>query len=95
MVFDSFELTLRYLDLTVFNDAGDAVPRFMAVAIKNITVTQSPLWLKCQLVAMGGKPINNIVDATNYIMLMTAQPTHAYDYDKLRSNTRRSNGETR
>ena len=74
------------LNLTVTNDAPELVPRFMAVAIRNVTVQPSPLWLQCQLVAMGGKPINNIVDATNYIMLMTAQPTHAYDYDKLRGH---------
>ena len=72
------------LELTVTNDAPELVPRFMAVAIRDVTVQPSPLWLQCQLVAMGGKPINNIVDAANYIMLMTAQPTHAYDYDKLR-----------
>ena len=72
------------LKLDVYNDIPDLVPRFMAVAVKNVTVQPSPLWLQCQLVVMGGKPINNIVDATNYIMLMTAQPTHAYDYDKLR-----------
>ena len=71
------------LELEVFNDAPELVPRFMAVAIKDVEVKPSPLWLQCQLVAMGGKPINNIVDATNYIMLMTAQPTHAYDYDNL------------
>jgi len=75
------------LNLTVTNDAPELVPRFMAVAIRDVTVQPSPLWLQCQLVAMGGKPINNIVDATNYIMLMTAQPTHAYDYDKLRGST--------
>ena len=74
------------LDLTVINDAPELVPRFMAVAIRDVTVQPSPLWLQCQLVAMGGKPINNIVDATNYMMLMTAQPTHAYDYDKLRGH---------
>ena len=74
------------LDLTVTNDAPELVPRFMAVAIRDVTVQPSPLWLQCQLVAMGGKPINNIVDATNYMMLMTAQPTHAYDYDKLRGH---------
>lgn len=72
------------LKLDIYNDIPDLVPRFMAVAVKNVTVQPSPLWLQCQLVAMGGKPINNIVDATNYIMLMTAQPAHAYDYDKLR-----------
>lgn len=75
------------LELTVTNDAPELVSRFMAVAIRDVTVGPSPLWLQCQLVAMGGKPINNIVDATNYIMLLTAQPTHAYDYDKLRGRT--------
>ena len=74
------------LDLTVINDAPELVPRFMAVAFRDVTVQPSPLWLQCQLVAMGGKPINNIVDATNCMMIMTAQPTHAYDYDKLRGH---------
>ena len=71
------------LELEIFNEATEVVPVFSAVAIKNIEVQPSPLWLQCQLVAMGGKPINNIVDATNYMMLMAAQPTHAYAYDKL------------
>ena len=79
--------TAEGLDLMITNGAPELVPRFMAVAIKDVEVKPSPLWLQCQLVAMGGKPINNIVDATNYIMLMTAQPTHAYDYDKLRGST--------
>ncbi len=71
------------LTLKVFNDAPDQAPRFMAVAMQNVTVGPSPLWLRCELVRWGGKPINNVVDLTNYIMLLTAQPTHAYDYDKL------------
>ena len=74
------------LELEIFNEATEVVPVFSAVAIKDIEVQPSPLWLQCQLVAMGGKPINNIVDATNYMMLLTAQPTHAYDYDKLRGH---------
>ena len=78
--------TAEGLDLMMTNGAPELVPRFMAVAIKDVEVKPSPLWLQCQLVAMGGKPINNIVDTTNYIMLMTAQPTHAYDYDKLRGH---------
>ena len=69
--------------LAVSNDIPQLVPRFMAVVIRGVQVTPSPFWLQCQLVAMGAKPINNIVDATNYVMLMTAQPTHAYDYDTL------------
>lgn len=72
------------LSLELFNDAPENVPRFMAVAVSDVTVGPSPLWLQCELVRLGGKPINNIVDATNYVMLLTAQPTHAYDYDKLR-----------
>ena len=67
----------------MFNEANELAPAFSAIAIKNVDIHPSPLWLQCQLVAMGGKPINNIVDATNYVMFMTAQPTHAYDYDKF------------
>lgn len=75
------------LALHVFNEAGDKVPRFMAVALKDVEVKPSPLWLQIELVRLGSKPINNIVDVTNYVMLLTAQPTHAYDYDKLRGQT--------
>lgn len=74
------------LELEVFNQVEEKVPRFMVVAMKNIQVKPSPLWLQCALVAMGSKPINNIVDITNYVMLLSAQPTHAYDYDKLRGH---------
>lgn len=76
----------KSLQLEVFNDAIEGSPRFMAVAISGVEVKPSPMWLQCALVSMGGKPINNIVDATNYIMLMTAQPVHAYDYAKLRGH---------
>ncbi|HTK39654.1 MAG TPA: phenylalanine--tRNA ligase subunit beta [Patescibacteria group bacterium] len=75
------------LELSVYNDAPEKVPRFMVAAMSGIEVKPSPLWLQCALVAMGSKAINNIVDVTNYIMLLTGQPTHAYDYDKLRSHT--------
>ena len=74
------------LELEVYNDAPDKTPRFMAVALKGVEIKPSPLWLQCALVAMGSKSINNIVDVTNYIMLLTAQPTHAYDYDKIRGH---------
>ena len=75
------------LKLTVTNDVPEIVPRLMVAVMKDVAVDKSPLWLQCQLVAMGAKPINNIVDLTNYMMLMTAQPSHAYDYDKLRGQT--------
>lgn len=59
------------------------VSRFMAVSLKNITVSPSPVWLQACLTRVGIRPINNIVDVTNYVMHLTAQPMHAYDYDKL------------
>lgn len=71
------------LVLEVFNDAKAVAGRFTALVIKDVEVRPSPLWLQVELVRLGAKPINNIVDATNYTMLLTAQPTHAYDYDKL------------
>lgn len=75
------------LSLTVFNDIPSVAPRFMAVALRDVTVGPSPLWLQTTLVRWGSKPINNVVDLTNYLMLLTAQPTHAYDYDKLRGQS--------
>ncbi len=75
------------LELTTFNDAGDRVPRLMLVAMRDVSVRPSPLWLQTTLLRWGGKAINNIVDITNYIMYFTAQPTHCYDYDKLRGHT--------
>jgi len=74
------------LELQVTNESPELVPRFTTLTIKGVTVKPSPLWLQCELIRLGQKPVNNIVDVTNYIMLLTAQPTHAYDYDKLRGH---------
>jgi len=56
-----------------------ACPRYLAVRVDNIKVEESPAWLKKRLVAIGQKPINNIVDLTNYVMLESGQPLHAFD----------------
>lgn len=80
----SFPVGDDSLELNVVNQAQDKVPRLMVVAMSGVTVQPSPLWLQIELVRLGCKAINSIVDATNYAMLLTAQPTHAYDYDKLR-----------
>jgi phenylalanyl-tRNA synthetase beta chain len=74
------------LPLEVFNDTPDNASRFMAVAMKDVEIKPSPLWMQTTLLRWGSKSINNVVDLTNYIMLLTAQPTHAYDYDKLRGH---------
>ena len=59
------------------------VPRFSAVILQDITVANSPVWLQSDLKKLGIRPINNIVDITNWLMCMTGQPLHAYDYDKV------------
>lgn len=76
----------KKIDLKVLNHDYGKTPRFMVVGYSRVEVKPSPMWLQCALVVMGAKPINNIVDATNYVMLMTGQPTHAYDYDKLKGH---------
>ncbi len=60
--------------------------RFTARIIKNITVGESPEWLKKKITAIGLRPRNNIVDITNYVMFETGQPMHAFDLDKIRGN---------
>ena len=65
--------------------SSDLVPRFMAVAMDNISVGPSPLYMQAGLTRVGIRPINNVVDITNWLMHLTAQPLHAYDYDKLKA----------
>lgn len=67
--------------ITVDIEDKNACPRFTASLIKGIEVKESPDWLKTRLKALGQRPINNIVDATNYVMLAMGQPLHAYDAD--------------
>lgn len=71
-------------DIKVVNNASDVVPRFMAIVMNDVTVGPSPLVLQTYLSRVGLRPINNMVDITNYLMYLTGQPMHAYDADKLR-----------
>jgi phenylalanyl-tRNA synthetase beta chain len=73
------------LPLVLTNEISELVPRFIAITLQNITVGSSPLWLQLRLARHGVRPINNVVDITNYLMLETGQPLHAYDYDKVRA----------
>lgn len=68
---------------TVEVEASDLCPRYAARVIKNVKVGPSPKWLRDRLLSAGLRPINNIVDITNYILLEFGQPMHAFDYDKL------------
>jgi len=63
----------------------DLVPRFMAVAMSDVAVRPSPIWMQSMLTRLGYKSISNVVDVTNFVMHLTGQPLHAFDYDKLKS----------
>ncbi len=61
-------------------------PRYTATLLDNIKIGPSPIWMQLRLRAAGMRPINNVVDVTNYVMLETGQPLHAFDYDRLHEN---------
>jgi phenylalanyl-tRNA synthetase beta chain len=73
------------IELNVVNEIVELVPRFSVVVIDKVKYGNSPIWMQSYLKRVGIKPINNIVDVTNYIMHLTGQPLHAFDYDKLLS----------
>lgn len=74
------------LPIEVENKASNLCPRYMCISIDNINVKESPIWLKSILLRSDIRPINNIVDITNYLAIITGQPLHAFDYDKLIEN---------
>lgn len=75
------------LPITVAIENSNACQRYSGVSISGVAVKESPQWLQQKLKAIGARPINNIVDITNYILHETGQPLHAFDADKITGNT--------
>ncbi len=64
----------------------EACPRYAGIVLKNLKVQESPEWLKNRLLAVGQRPINNVVDVTNYVRIEMGQPLHAFDLEQIKGN---------
>lgn len=80
---DQFKKDDSALTIQVEVENTSACPRYSGVTLTNVTVGESPAWLKNRLIAIGLTPINNIVDITNYVLHETGQPLHAFDADQI------------
>lgn len=69
--------------IKVYSEAPDACPHYVAYMVKDVEIKPAPIWMQNYLLAAGIRPINNVVDITNYILLEYGQPLHAFDYDLL------------
>jgi phenylalanyl-tRNA synthetase beta chain len=76
-------LTGANLDYSVVVEDSELCPRYTARKLTNVTIGPAPQWMQQRLSAVGMRPINNIVDITNYVMLESGQPLHAFDFDTL------------
>lgn len=70
-------------DIEISIENPDKCHRYVALMVKGVAVSDSPSWLKQRLKSIGLRPINNVVDATNFILHEVGQPLHAFDYDKI------------
>ncbi len=82
----SYEETSEPIEdqISIEINAPDLCPRYSASLITGVKIGESPAWMQQRLLACGQRPISNIVDVTNYVMLEYGQPLHSFDYEKLR-----------
>lgn len=81
---DAFKVDNHDMNIDIVVENTEACPRYAGVAIKNVTVKESPEWLQNKLRLIGVRPINNIVDITNYILHAYGQPMHCFNADKIK-----------
>ena len=79
----AFKVDNNDLKMAVKVEDTEGCPRYSGVCIKGVTIGESPNWLKNRLAAIGVNSINNVVDATNFVLHELGQPLHAFDYDKI------------
>lgn len=83
---DKFALSTKQSPVKVFVEREDLCPRYSGLVVAGITVKESPEWLQTRLKSIGLRPINNVVDVTNFILHELCQPLHAFDADKIEGN---------
>ncbi len=83
---DNFKIDNKNKPVDVFIENTEACPRYSGITISNINVNESPAWLKNRLKSIGLKPINNIVDVSNYLLHEFGHPIHIFDADKIEGN---------
>ena len=83
---EAFKIDSHAMPVKVFVDAPDACPRYTGVSIQCVTIKESPEWLKNSLLAIGLRPINNVVDVTNFVLHECGQALHAFDADKIKGH---------
>ena len=83
---DAFKVDRPDGAVAVVVENTDACPRYAGVTIRGVKVAESPQWLKDRLTAIGQRPINNIVDITNYLLHAMGQPLHSFDLDKVKGD---------
>ena len=82
----NFRVEKRTKNIKIHVEDKNLAKRYCGIVLENIKVCESPSWLKNKLKSIGINPINNIVDATNYVMMDVGQPLHAFDYNKIEEN---------
>ncbi|MDP3443993.1 MAG: phenylalanine--tRNA ligase subunit beta, partial [Ignavibacteria bacterium] len=80
-LFEAKEMSESVATIEIIN--SERCPRYVGKVVKNVSVIESPEWLKTRLKSIGLRPINNIVDVTNFVLHEIGQPLHAFDLDKL------------
>ncbi len=83
---DAFSVDNHELDIDIEVKDLDACPRYSGITLKDIQVKESPEWLKSRLMSIGLRPINNVVDITNFVLNETGHPLHAFDAAKIKGN---------